>query len=139
MKAKSLHFSKGGDVQVIATELGRVFQCVCDQIPPAYPCENEKVIFIGVHMNGKLPAAVDHFCKDLNPGRAKGVAFYVINNTGNTNGLEGIIETMKKNGVATVGAPLGVAVKSSLFKKGVPTEADVKTVLDWAHDIANKA
>ncbi|MBP3705214.1 MAG: hypothetical protein J6I98_06740 [Clostridia bacterium] len=136
MKAKSLHFSKGGDVQVIASEIGRVMQCVCDQIPPAYPCENEKVIFIGVHMNGKLPGAVDHFCKDLNPTRTKGVAFYVINNNGNTNGLEGIIEAMKKNGVATVGEPLGIAVKSSIFKKGLPTEADVQTVLDWADKIA---
>lgn len=136
MKAKSLHFSKGGDVQVIASELGREFQCVCDQIPPAYPCENEKVIFIGVHMNGKLPAAVDHFCKDLNPNRAKGVAFYVINNTGNTNGLDSIIATMKKNGVETVGEPLGIAVKSSLFKKGLPTEDDVKAVLAWAKPIA---
>ncbi len=136
MKAKSLHFSKGGDVQVIASEIGRELQCVCDQIPPAYPCENEKVIFIGVHMNGKLPAAVDHFCKDLNPGRAKGVAFYVINNTGNTAGLDHIIEVMKKNGVETVAEPLGVAVKSSLFKKGVPTETDVKNVLEWAVKIA---
>ena len=136
MKAKSLHFSKGGDVQLIASEIGVKLQCVCDQIPPAYPCENEKVIFIGVHMNGKLPAAVDHFCKDLNPNRTKGVAFYVINNTGNTAGLDHIIEVMKKNGVATLAEPLGVAVKSSLFKKGVPTEEDVKNVVEWATKIA---
>ena len=56
MKAKSLHFSKSGNVQPIASEIGRVMQCVCDQIPPAYPCEGEKVVFIGVEMNGKLPA-----------------------------------------------------------------------------------
>lgn len=136
MKAKSLHFSKGGDVQVIASEIGRDLQCVCDQIPPAYPCEGEKVVFIGVSMNGKLPGAVDHFCKDLNPSRTKGVAFYVLNSNGNTNGLEHIIEVMKKNGVETVGEPLGVAVKGGLFKKGIPTEQDVKTVLEWANKIA---
>ena len=56
MKAKSLHFSKRGTVQPIAAEIGRVFQCVCDQIPPAYPCEGEKVVFIGVDMSGKVPA-----------------------------------------------------------------------------------
>ena len=44
MKAKSLHFSKSGNVQPIASEIGRVMQCVCDQIPPAYPCEGEKVV-----------------------------------------------------------------------------------------------
>lgn len=104
--------------------------------PPAYPCEGEKVVFIGVEMNGKLPGAVDHFCKDLNPTRTKGVAFYVINNTGNTSGLENIIAAMKKNGVETYGEPLGVSVKGGLFKKGTPTEADIKTVLDWADKIA---
>lgn len=136
MKAKSLHFSKSGSVQPIASELGRVLQCVCDQIPPAYPCENEKVVFIGVEMNGKLPAAVDHFCKDLTPARATGVAFYVLNGSGSTKGLESIIETMKKNGVKTYGEPLGITVKGGLFKKGMPTEDDVKNVVAWAEKIA---
>lgn len=114
----------------------RVMQCVCDQIPPAYPCEGEKVVFIGVEMNGKLPGAVDHFCKDLNPTRAKGVAFYVLNSNGNTDGLSSIIDTMKKNGVETYGEPLGIAVKGGLFKKGMPTDADTKKVLEWADKIA---
>ena len=135
MKAKSLHFSKGGNVQPIAAEIGRVLQCVCDQIPPAYPCEGEKVVFVGISMNGKLPGAVDHFCKDLNPTRTKSVAFYVLNNDGNTKGLEAIKEAMKKNGVETVGE-LGIAVKSSLFKKGHPTDADIRTALDWAQKVA---
>ena len=67
-------------------------------------------------MNGKLPGAVDHFCKDLNPTRAKGVAFYVLNSNGNTDGLSSIIDTMKK--------------------KGMPTDADTKKVLEWADKIA---
>ena len=136
MKMQVLYWTKTGNAQLVADQVSRVFKCKCDQIPPAYPCENEKVIFIGVHMNGKLPGAVDHFCKDLNPGRTKGVAFYVINNTGNTAGLDGIIETMKKNGVETLAAPLGVAVKSSRFKTGVPTEEDIKNVVEWATKIA---
>lgn len=136
MKAKSLHFSKSGSVQPIASEIGRVLQCVCDQIPPAYPCENEKVVFIGVEMNGKLPGAVEHFCKDLTPSRTSSVAFYVLNGSGSTKGLEGIIETMKKNGVNTVGEPLGVTVKGGLFKKGMPTEDDVKNVVAWAEKVA---
>ena len=136
MKAKSLHYSKGGSVQPIASEIGRVMQCVCDQIPPAYPFEGEKVVFIGIEMNGKLPGPVDHFCKDLNPTRTKGVAFYVLNSTGSTAGLDSIIATMKKNGVETVGEPLGIAVKGGLFKKGTPTEDDIKKALDWADKIA---
>ena len=120
MKAKSLHYSKSGCVQPIASEIGRVMQCVCDQIPPAYPCEGDKVVFIGIEMNGKLPGPVDHFCKDLNPTRTKGVAFYVLNSTGKTDGLEGII----------------AAIKGGLFKKGQPTDEDIKKALAWADEIS---
>ena len=136
MKAKSLHYSKSGCVQPIASEIGRVMQCVCDQIPPAYPCEGDKVVFIGIEMNGKLPGPVDHFCKDLNPTRTKGVAFYVLNSTGKTDGLDGIIAAMKANGVETYGKPLGIAVKGGLFKKGQPTDEDIKKALAWADEIS---
>ncbi len=138
MKAKSLHFSKSGSVQPIASELGRVYQCVCDQIPPAYPCEGEKVVFVGVEMNGKLPGPVDHFCKDLTPARAQNVAFYVLNGSGNTSGLDDITKALEGKGVHVVPDVKAVPVKSSLFKKGRPTDADVKAVVDWAQKVIDK-
>ena len=138
MKAKSLHFSKSGSVQPIASELGRVYQCVCDQIPPAYPCEGEKVGFVGVEMNGKLPGPVDHFCKDLTPARAQNVAFYVLNGSGNTSGLDDITKALEGKGVHVVPDVKAVPVKSSLFKKGRPTDADVKAVVDWAQKVIDK-
>lgn len=134
MKSKSLHFSKSGSAQIIASEIGRVHQCVCDQIPPAYPCEGEKVVFIGVEMNSKVPGAVEHFCKDLNPTRARNVAFYVLNGDGSTSGLDNLSKTIEANGVHVV-KPMGVAVKSSLFKKGKPTDADVQKVLEWSQNL----
>ena len=135
MKAKSLHFSKSGNVQPIASEIGRVMQCVCDQIPPAYPCEGEKVVFIGVEMNGKLPAQVEAFCKDLNPRRTQNVAFYVVNNTGDTSGLAGITEVLKKNGVG-VCEPLGLAIKGGLFKKPQALPQDIEKALAWGKNIS---
>lgn len=136
MKAKSLHFSKRGTVQPIASEIGRVYQCVCDQIPPAYPCEGEKVVFIGVEMGGKLPAPVDHFCRDLNPTRAKNVAFYLIN--GNADALNGIKSELENHGVHMVEDVLTLEIKSSLFKKGTATEADVQKALEWAEKVVAK-
>lgn len=138
MKAKSLHFSKSGSAQIIASELGRVYQSVCDQIPPAYPCEGEKVVFVGVEMNGKVPGPVDRICRDLTPARAKNVAIYVINGSGSTDGVKDLCAAMEQKGVHAV-TPLGISVKSSLFKKGMPTDEDVKKTLDWAEKlIANE-
>ena len=135
MKAKSLHFSKRGTVQPIAAEIGRVFQCVCDQIPPAYPCGGEKVVFIGVDMSGKVPAPVDHFCRDLNESRTKNVAFYLIN--GQPSALEDLKAAMAANGVHMVDDVLQIEVKSSFFKKGSVTDADIKKALDWADNVVN--
>ena len=135
MKAKSLHFSKSGCVQEIAAELGRVYECVCDKIPPAYPCEGEKVVFVGVEMNGRLDKQVESFCRDLTPARAKNVALYIVNNNGNTSGLDDIKATVENKGVHFVDDILGISVKSGLFKKGKPTEEDIQKVVNWAKDV----
>ncbi len=133
MKAKSLHFSKHGIVQPAASEIGRVFQCVCDQIPPAYPCEGEKVVFVGVESSGKLPGPVEHFCSDLNPTRTKNVAFYLVN--GNPDMLKDIQSVLEGHGVHMVEDVLTLEVKSSFFKKGSLTDADVQKALDWAQNV----
>lgn len=135
MKAKSLHFSKTGSAQQIAAELGRVLECVCDKIPPAYPCENEKIVFIGVEMSGRLDKSVEAFCKDLKPVRTKNVAFYVINSKGDTSGLEEISKTLEANGVHVAAEPYAVTVKGGLFKKASVTDADVQAAVNWAKDI----
>lgn len=133
MKAKSLHFSKNGTVQPIASELGREFQCVCDQIPPAYPCEGEKVVFIGVDMKGKVPTPVVNFCRDLNPTRTKNVAFYLIN--GKASNLSDLKTELENNGVHMVDDVLELEVKSSFFKKGSVTDADIQKTLKWAKEL----
>lgn len=135
MKAKSMHFSKNGNAQIIAGELGRAYQCVSDQIPPAYPCESEKVIFIGIDTDKSIDKPVVDFCKDLKPARAKNVAFYLVSGTGNVSELEPVKATLKSNGVNVAGETLVVNVKNSLFKKGKVTDADVAAVKKWAEDI----
>lgn len=137
MKAKSFHCSKSGAAQPIAEAIGLKLKCVSDKMPPAYPCESEKVVFIGVEMNGKLPKEVEQLCKELVPARTKSVAFYVINGKGSDEGLQPIIDVVEANGVKKVGETLKITVKSSLFKKGSVTESDVTNAVAWATEIAN--
>ena len=87
MKVKSMHYSKNGNAQAIAARLGEIYRCVSDQIPPAYPCESEKVIFIGIETEKKIEKPVVDFCKDLTPQRTKNVAFYLVSGSGNTSEL----------------------------------------------------
>ncbi len=138
MKTKSFHYSKSGVAQPIAAAIGTQMQCVCDKMPPAYPCDGEKVVFIGIEMKGKLPSVVADFCKELYPIRTKGVAFYVINSTGSSEGIEKAVELINKNKVQQFGETLCINVKSSLFSKGKPTADDIEKAVNWAKDIAAK-
>ena len=135
MKAKSMHYSKTetGNVEVLAGEIGTVYKCVADQIPPAYPCEGEKVVFIGIEGKG-IDRQVTDFCRDFTPERVKNVAFYLVGAADDSH-LSHIKEILKKNGINIAGDTLIIPVKNSLFKKGKVTDADIKKVLDWAGDI----
>ena len=133
MKAKSFHLSKKGLAMEVAGEIGRVFECVSDKIPPAYPCENEKVLFVTAEMNGHVDKAVESLLKDLTPVRAKNVIFVTINKDGNTNGLENITKTLEDKGIHVAGK-YGVAASGGFFSKKVAPE-DVRKVIDWAKGV----
>lgn len=134
MKAKSLHFSKHGTVQPIAAEIGRVFQCVCDQIPPAYPCEGQTLVII-VYDNYSAPAKqlVD-FCKDLNPSRASHVAIISMSASGDK-GVAELEEIFKANKV-TVSGTLELKVHKGLFGFGKLTQEDIKKANEFSTGIA---
>ncbi|MFI3325876.1 MAG: hypothetical protein R3Y35_06855 [Clostridia bacterium] len=135
MKAKSFHCSPKGLALPIASAIGDKLKCVCDKMPPAYPCDADKIVFIGAEMKNKAPKEVNDFCRELTLARTKYVAFYVINGTGDTSGLDSIIASMKANGVETVGGIHTVVVKSSLFKAGTTTQADIDSTLAWVDGI----
>lgn len=138
MKAKSFHCSKSGVCQPVAGELGIMLKCVSDKMPPAYPCESEKIVYIGIEMNGKAPVQVSDFCKNLTKDRTRNVAFYIINGSGNVTGLESVIDNMKSNGVNTCSDILHINAKSGLFKKGQVTNADIETAKKWALKLADE-
>lgn len=134
MKAKALHFSKKELASEVSAELGRVYECVNDKIPPAYPCENEKVVFVGVEMSGRLDKKVEAFLKDLNPTRTKNVAFYTVNKDGSTAGFEAITKVLEANGVNVVAPVYNVKCVSSLFKSSVSDE-EIQKAVAWAKDV----
>ena len=136
MKAKSFHLSKKGMAMEVAGEIGRVFECVSDKIPPAYPCENEKVLFITAEMSGHLDKAVESLLKDLTPVRAKNVIFVTINKDGNTDRLENISKTLEGKGIHVAGK-YGIKATGGLFSKKVAPE-DIQKAIDWAKVIIEK-
>ncbi len=136
MKVKSLHYSKSGNAQVISRRLGEIYKCVSDQIPPAYPCESEKIVFIGIETNRKVDRPVVDFCKSLSTARTQNVAFYIVGGA-DASILDPIKEDLKAKGINVPGETLVIPVKSGFFSKGKISDADVETAEKWASDITD--
>lgn len=138
MKMQVLYFSKNGkgNAETLATYVGRAFKCKCDQIPPAYPCEGQKLVVI-VYDNYSSPAKqlVD-FCKDLTPDRASNVAVISMSASG-SKGISQLEEIFKANKVEVSGK-LELKVSKSLFGYGKLTEDDLKKANDFAVSIAKE-
>lgn len=119
------------NTETIATAVARQYKCKGDKIPPAYPCEQEKLVILCCETYGKTDKRLVAFCKDLSTSRATNVALIMLNNDGNTNVPADLADIFKTNGVNVVGA-CGIVAKKSLFSKAKVTDADVKKALEFA-------
>ena len=132
MKMQVLYFSKNGkgNAEAVATAVGRTFKCKCDQIPPAYPCQNEKLVIIVFDNSGKKAKQLIDFCKDLSTERASNVAVIPLSNDG-SNDIGELADIFKANNVTVAGIQ-GVEIKKGLFGAGKLTDDKVKIATDFA-------
>ena len=136
MKLQVLYFSPKGQVQVLAENIGKVLKSKCDKIPPAYPCDNEKLVFVGIEPKAAGKQQFVDFMKGMTSERAKNVAFFACSSSGS----EGV-ESAK----ALVKANPGVNVVDSVFECKVhglfhaqPSQEDVEACNKWAAGIVKQ-
>ncbi|MEG2597139.1 MAG: hypothetical protein RR977_01830 [Oscillospiraceae bacterium] len=111
---------KRDNPEILAERVSREFKSRGDKIPPAYPCDNERLAIIICENYGEIDKRLVNFSKDLYKQRAANVALIVLSKDGQADigELKGIFE---KNGVAIAGT-LGLEVKKGLFSAAKLTE-----------------
>ena len=77
MKTRVLYFSSQKKMKLFADILCDKLQAKSDTIPPAYPCENEKLVVIGASVGKEVPDAFRRFLRELSKQRAQNVAFFI--------------------------------------------------------------
>lgn len=132
MKLQVFLYSKYGYAQKVADELSSMFRCKCDQIPPAYQCNKEKLIFIVYEKYGSLDKKLVSYMKEMDVNKAQNIAFIEISNTGNE-GVDELSSMVKANKVNISGVH-GIAVKRGLFSKGQLTGADMEGAKKFAEE-----
>ncbi len=100
-----------------------------DQIPPAYPCANERLVILAVSGKGEPDDVLRRFCGELDKKKAQNVALLVDGDEKIANRLLEVLGQTGTNVSQNV-----KYIKIGLFGSKV-TEDDKKDILDWVHTI----
>lgn len=133
-KMRVFFYKNEGVAEQLIDVLSREYRVKGDQIPPAYPVENEKLILVCIDDGASKPkkALVD-FCRNLDSARCQNVAF-AYTAKGGAAACAALAEIIKGNGINVVAEPRQIPVKSGLFGSKA-TDASVEAIKAWAKDI----
>ena len=134
-KMTVLYYSKAGNAEALARAIAREQQTKGDQIPPAYPCEAQKLLLIGLETNKAVDKQVNAFVRDLNPNRTKNVAFFCAGDDVST--LDELKSILKGNGVNVLDDVFTCQVKGGLFKAGKVSDEDIKKAVAWSNKVVD--
>lgn len=133
MKMRVMYSSKKGKLITYAEAIGQACGCLANDIPPAYPADKERLVLIGVTLNGEPSDQVRRFCSELYPNRAQNVALF-IDGEPNSAGEAQLKEILRTAGTNVIDETY--YVKCGIFGKKITLEERQK-IVDWARKIQN--
>lgn len=132
IKVRVLYFSGKGKMIAFADAICAKLDCKSDTIPPAYPCENERLVIIGASIGKEIPNQLRLFCAGLNKSRTQYAAFYIDGPKESAANLQNLVS---EAGAKIIGDVYyckgGIPLK---FLKGI-SEEERKGIVEWAKGI----
>ncbi len=134
IKMRVMCASSKGKIKTYANALGEAFKCLVNDVPPAYPCDKERLVIIVMSLKGDPSDKLRLFCSELNKTRAFNVAL-VVDDDKQTRGIQIIQNTLREAGTNVIDDIY--YVKAGLFS-GSKISLDERTaIVKWAENIAN--
>ena len=139
LKMRFLYYSKKATVKAMGEAIKSEYDLsqnhnAVDIIPPAYSCENERLVILAVSGKGEPDDILRRFCSELNKKKAQNVALLI---DGDEKIANSLLEVLKNTGTNVSENVLFFPVSFKLFGGGKLTEDEKKRLLDWTHDIVN--
>ena len=140
LKMRYLYYSGKSKMKAMAELVKTEFELTqnhnaIDIIPPAYSCENERLVILAVSGKGEPDDVLRRFCMELNKKNANNVALLVDGDEKMGNAL---VEILKSVGTNVMDNVLYVKVGGGLpFLGGKVSDDEKKTLLDWVHAIVD--
>lgn len=138
LKMRFLYYSGKAKIKAMADIIKTEFELTqnhnaTDIIPPAYSCENERLVILAVSGKGEPDDILRRFCSELNKKKAQNVALLV---DGDEKLANRLLEVLKETGTNVIDDVLYVKAPIIAFGPKVKDE-EKKQLLDWTHNIVN--
>ncbi len=139
LKMRFLYFSKKAKIKAMAELVKAEFDLAqnhnaVDVIPPAYSCENERLVILAVSGKGEPDDILRRFCSELNKKKAQNIALLV---DGDEKLANRLLETLEAAGSNVNRDVLYFKIGGLPFLGGKVTEDEKKTLLDWTHKVVD--
>ena len=139
VKVKVVSSTKKAKVKTFANAIAQALKCIDYDVPPAFPCDKERVVFIGLTIKDAPDDKLRLFCRELTKQRAFNVALFVDGPKKESNkGLQTVIETLKEAGTNVLDDDI-YYVNGGGFFSGKKISLEERTeIVRWAEGIVTK-
>ena len=133
IKMRILHSTGKAKLQSISDIIKNEYQLAinsADAIPPAYPCNNERIVILILSVKDDADDQLRRFLMELTKARAQNVAIIT---DGKESGIAKVQNYLRQAGTNIIGEPL--YIKVGLFGGKSLTDDEKATVLDWTRNV----
>ncbi len=139
LKMRFLYYSGKGKMKAAAEAVKVEFDLAqnanaIDIIPPAYSCENERLVILAVSGKGEPDDILRRFCTELNKKKAQNVALLV---DGDDKLASKLVEVIQQTGTNFIDNVKYVKFGGLPFLGGKLTDAEKSDILAWVHSIVD--
>ena len=137
LKMRFLYYSGKSKMKAMAELVKTEFDLsqnhnAIDIIPPAYGCENERLVILAVSGKGEPDDTLRRFCLELNKKNANNVAILV---DGDEKMGQKLLECLSTTGTNVIGDILYVKLGGLPFLGGKLKDDEKATLLDWVNGV----
>ena len=134
MKMKVMYQSKSGNTRKIAEAIAQSVGEVAEAMPPAYPPENVKLLFMGCGIyGGKLDKKVTDYINTLNTKRVQNVALFSTTGAGQKQAVELMKKQLEQRGVNVLSECFDCKGKFfGFFNRSKPGGDELKAAQEFA-------
>ena len=128
-------YTASGKMATLASKLHAEYQLgpnAVDNIPPAYSCDKERIVFLGLSVKDEPDDSIKRFLGELNPSRAQNVALMMINST--EAGANFVKKILKDAGTNVHEEVFFVKGSFLPFLKSVKPEEEA-ALIEWSHKV----